>query len=67
MDQYYVFQNAFTYNKLETLEMYTYKQGLKLMDYSYATAVGILKSGVSITLLFLTNTLAKKVRGEAIV
>ena len=67
LDQYYVFQNAFTYNNLETLEMYTYKQGLKLMDYSYATAVGILKSGVSILLLFLTNGLAKKVRGTAIV
>lgn len=67
MDQYYVFQNAFTYNKLETLEMYTYKQGMKLMDYSYATAVGILKSGVSITLLFVTNAIAKKVRGNAIV
>lgn len=67
MDQYYIFQNAFTYNNLETLEMYTYKQGMKLMDYSYATAVSILKSGVSITLLFLTNTFAKKVRGSAIV
>ena len=67
MDQYYVFQNAFTYNKLETLEMYTYKQGMKLMDYSYATTVGILKSGVSITLLFVTNAIAKKVRGNAIV
>ncbi len=67
LDQYYVFQNAFTYNNLETLEMYTYKQGMKLMDYSYATAVGILKSGVSITLLFVTNAFAKKVRGNAIV
>ena len=67
MDQYYVFQNAFTYNNLETLEMYTYKQGMKLMDYSYATAVGILKSAVSITLLFVTNAIAKKVRGNAIV
>ena len=67
LDQYCVFQNAFTYNNLETLEMYTYKQGMKLMDYSYATAVGILKSGVSITLLFVTNAFAKKVRGNAIV
>ncbi|MGI6695860.1 MAG: ABC transporter permease subunit [Christensenellales bacterium] len=67
LDQYYVFQNAFTYNNLETLEMYTYKQGIKLMDYSYATAVGILKSVVSIVLLFVTNTVAKRVRGSAIV
>lgn len=37
------------------------------MDYSYATAVGIFKSVISITLLFSTNFLAKKVRGESIV
>ena len=67
MDQYFVFQNTVTYTKLETLELYTYKQGLQLMDYSYATAVGIFKSVVSVTLLFVTNFFAKKVRGNSIV
>lgn len=67
MDQYYVFQNSLVYNKIETLELYTYKQGIKLMDYSYATAVSILKSGVSILLLFTTNAFAKKFRGESII
>lgn len=67
MDQYYVFQNAIVYNKIETIELYTYKQGLKLMDYSYATAVGMFKSVICITLLFTTNTLAKKIRGESII
>jgi len=67
MDQYYAFQNAIVYNKIETIELYTYKQGLKLMDYSYATAVGMFKSVISIILLFTTNTLAKKVRGESII
>lgn len=67
MDQYYVFQNAMIYNNIETLELYTYKQGLKLMDYSYATAISIMKSVVSIILLFGINTFAKKVRGESIV
>lgn len=67
MDQYYVFQNAMVYNKIESLELYTYKQGLKLMDYSYATAVGIFKSVICIALLFSTNAVAKKVRGEAII
>lgn len=67
MDQYYVFQNAMIYNNIETLELYTYKQGLKLMDYSYATAIGIFKSVICITLLFATNALAKRVRGESII
>ncbi len=67
MDQYYVFHNAVIYRKIETLELFTYKQGMQLMDYSYATAVGILQSVVSILLLFVTNTFAKKVRGNTIV
>lgn len=67
MDQYFVFQNSVTYNRLETLELYTYKQGLELMDYSYATAVGIFKSLISIILLFATNIFAKKVRGNSII
>ena len=67
MDQYYLFQNSMNYNKIETLELYTYKQGMKLMDYSYASAVDIMKSVVSLTLLFVTNAIAKKVRGNSIV
>ena len=67
MDQYYLFQNPMNYNKIETLELYTYKQGMKLMDYSYASAVDIMKSLVSLTLLFTTNAIAKKVRGNSIV
>lgn len=67
MDQYYLFQNPMNYNKIETLELYTYKQGMKLMDYSYASAVDIMKSVVSLTLLFVTNAIAKKIRGNAIV
>lgn len=67
MDQYYVFQNAVVYNNIESLELYTYKQGIKLMDYSYATAVSILKSCVSLIMLFSANFVAKKVRGQSII
>ena len=47
--------------------MYIYKYGLKLMDYSYATAIGIFKSVVSVLLLLFANKLAKLIRGESIV
>ena len=67
MDKMYVFQNPLIYNQLETLEMYTYKRGIKNMDYSYGTAVSIMQSAVSLTLLFVTNWIAKKVRGDTIV
>ena len=67
MEQVYVFENALVTRNIETLELYTYKKGIKLMDYSYATAIGMFQSFISITLLTLTNLLAKRVRGESIV
>ncbi len=67
MDQYFVFKNSVVYNVIEVLELYVYRQGLQLGDYSYATAVGILKSLVSIALLFSANAVARKVRGASIV
>lgn len=65
-DQYFVFKNSIVYDKIEVLDLYIYRMGLQLGDYSYATAVGILKSCVSITMLVIANTVAKKVRGESI-
>ncbi len=67
LEQYMVFDNAIVHKQIETLELYTYNQGLKLLDYSYATAVGMFQSVISIVLLFLANGLSKKVRGESII
>jgi putative aldouronate transport system permease protein len=67
LDQYFVFNNAFVAQNIEVLELYTYRVGMQVFDYSYATAVGIFKSVISIGLLFITNYLAKKFRGESII
>ncbi|MBQ9325392.1 MAG: sugar ABC transporter permease [Clostridia bacterium] len=67
IDQYYVFQNNIIYNNIEVLDLYVYTVGLKKQDYSYAIAAGIMKSFISIALLFIANTTAKKVRGESII
>ncbi|MDR2019985.1 MAG: ABC transporter permease subunit [Treponema sp.] len=67
LDQYFVFNNAFVAQNIEVLELYTYRVGMQVFDYSYATAVGIFKSVISIALLFITNYLAKKFRGESII
>ena len=66
-DQYYVFNNPMVAEKLEVLDLYTYRIGIGAQDYSFATAVGILKSVVSIASVFLVNILAKRVRGEAVI
>jgi ABC-type polysaccharide transport system permease subunit len=67
LDQYFVFRNPFVYDNIEVLELYTYRVGLELFDYSYATAVGIFKSVISVVLLFTTNWIAKKARGTSII
>ncbi len=69
MDQYLVFQNPMNRQAIEVLDLYVYNitiasGGTAL--YSYATAIGILKTLVSVTLLFTANFLSKKLRGESI-
>lgn len=66
-DQYFVFNNAMVADKIEVLDLYVYRLGIKLNAYSLATAIGIIKSVLSITLLFSVNKLVKKFRGEALV
>ncbi|MDO4741524.1 MAG: ABC transporter permease subunit [Eubacteriales bacterium] len=66
-EQYYVFKNAVVYDRIEVLDLYIYRMGMQLADYSYATAVGILKSVISVTMLFIANFIAKRVRGTSIV
>ena len=65
-EQYYVFQNALTTNKLEVLDTYIYKVGLSNLQFSLSTAMGIFKSVVSIILLTIANLASKAIRGESI-
>lgn len=65
-DMYYLFSNATNYEKMEVLDIYIYNYGLKLTNYSFATAVGIMKSFISIALIFGVNALSKKVNGKSI-
>lgn len=67
VDQYYVFQNAFNKDKIQVLDLYVYNLGLGSGSYSLATAISIMKSIISLTLLFTVNTLSKTLRGESII
>lgn len=67
MDQYYVFQNSFNKQSIQVLDLYVYNIGMAGGSISLATAVGILKSLVSLTLLLIVNFTSKKVRGDSII
>ena len=66
MDQYYVFQNSFNKQTIQVLDLYVYNIGMTGRSLSLATAIGILKSAVSVTLLAIVNFVSKKTRGESI-
>jgi putative aldouronate transport system permease protein len=67
MDQYYVFQNSFNKQSIQVLDLYVYNIGMTGRSLSLATAIGIMKSLVSVTLLVIVNYTSKKTRGESII
>lgn len=67
MDQYYVFQNAFNKQSIQVLDLYVYNIGMAGKSLSLATAIGVLKSAVSVTLLAIVNFVSKRTRGESII
>jgi len=67
MDQYYVFQNSFNKTHIQVLDLYVYNIGMTGSSLSMATAISMLKSLVSVTLLLIVNFVSKKTRGESII
>jgi putative aldouronate transport system permease protein len=69
MDQYFVFKNAMNKDTIEVLDLYVYNLGFggnSTSGIPFATAISMLKSVVSLTLLFVSNTMSKVLRGESI-
>jgi len=70
MDQYFVFRNAFNQETVEVLDLYVYYVGFGKGSTSgipFATVISMLKSIVSVTLLFSVNGLSRLLRKESIV
>ena len=67
MDQYLVFSNANTKQTLEVLDLYVYTLGIGAGKIPLSTVIGMLKTLVSVTLLFMANRISKTVRGESII
>lgn len=67
MEQYYVFQNAFNKEHIQVLDLYVYNIGITGNSLSMATALGMLKSVISVVLLVTANAIAKRARGTSII
>jgi len=65
-EQFFVFYNSLVSEKLNVLDYYVYSSAFRAYDYSYSTALGMLKTFVSLLLLFGANLFSKKLRGESL-
>lgn len=66
IDHLWVFQNSSNISRSEVLDTYIYKFGIPQFQYAYATAIGMLKSIVSLILLVTGNAICKKISGKGI-
>lgn len=67
MEQYFMFQNSFNKQYIQVLDLYVYNIGITGGSIPLATAVGMMKSVVSVSLLMLVNFISKKTRGQTII
>ncbi len=67
MEQYLVFENATNTDPITVLDLYVYKLGIGKGSIPLSTLIGMVKSLVSVALLFGANAISKAVRGSTIV
>ncbi|WP_461360999.1 ABC transporter permease [Candidatus Darwinibacter acetoxidans] len=66
-EQQYLLQNGRVIDYARVFTIYELDYGIKMMRYSFATAVGIFRSVVSLVLVFSANQLAKRWGQERLV
>jgi putative aldouronate transport system permease protein len=65
-EKVFLLYNATTYETADVLSTYVYRSGLISQQYSFATAVGLFNSVVTLVLLIFFNSTAKKTSGESL-
>ncbi len=68
MEQYFMFQNAMNKSYIEVLDLYVYNVTFNsISNISMTTAISMLKSLISVSLLLIANQLSRLVRGNTII
>lgn len=63
-DQIFNMYNGAVMPVADIIDTYVYRKGLREMQYSYSTAIGLFKSAISLTMIFATNAIVKRVGGK---
>ncbi|MCL2092779.1 MAG: ABC transporter permease subunit [Treponema sp.] len=66
-EQFFVFSNPFNLQRIQVLDLFVYNLGIGQGNYSLAVAISLMRSLISLTLLFTVNRLSKLLRGETII
>lgn len=67
-EKIYLMQNPLNLKTSEVIDTYVYKIGLlsQAMNFSYATAIGLFKSAISLLLIVMVNYSARKTGQESL-
>ncbi|WP_291966399.1 sugar ABC transporter permease [Caloramator sp.] len=65
-DQILVLRNSLNASASDVIDIYVYRMGLQLGRYSYATAVGLVKSVIAFLLLLSANYVSKKLNDTSL-
>jgi putative aldouronate transport system permease protein len=63
----YLLKNGLIQDVAETIDIYVIKYGIENFNYSLATAAGMFKNVVNISLIFIANALAKRAGEERLI
>lgn len=65
-DQIFVLHNALNDSASNVVDMFVYKIGIGNGSYSYATAIGLFRSVISLVLLLIANKVTEKLEGSSL-
>lgn len=65
-DQIFVLHNALNDTTSNVIDMFVYKIGIGNGSYSYATAIGLFRSVISLLLLLIANKVSSKLEGNSL-
>lgn len=65
-DQIFVLHNALNDTTSNVIDMFVYKIGIGNGSYSYATAIGLFRSVISLLMLLIANKVSSKLEGSSL-
>ena len=66
-EQYYVFMNSMVQKNIEVLDYYVYRIGMLNNDITASVSISMVKTFISVFLVFSVNRLSKKLVGQSII